>query len=160
MFFNTSICCMFYLVYPLGRYHIFVLWSGNYFPYIILYNGLVFFCHGVHPFFLLNGFFKASRLVFYEITHQGHIAGEWLRFLSLSHGSFWGTILLCILNNFSCPSWLSLVRDRHLGRFLRFYHIMIFWNLIIRGNCNFLHGFCNFGSYRFFFIYFFKMAFP
>jgi hypothetical protein len=47
-----------------------------------------------------------------------------------------------------------------MGRFLRFYHIVIFWNPIIRGNCNFLHGFCNSGSSRFFFIYFFKLAFP
>jgi hypothetical protein len=106
----------------------------------------------------MNGFFKASRLFFYEITHQGHIIEEWLKFLALSHGSFWGTILLSILNKFPCLGWLSLVRDHHPERFLRFYHIMIFWNLIIRGNYNSLHRFCNSESYRFFFIYFFKMA--
>jgi hypothetical protein len=121
---------------------------------------MVFSYHGIHPLFLLNGFFKASRFFFYEITHQRHITGDWLRFLVLSHGSFWGTILLSILNKFPCPGWLSLVRDLHLGRFLRFYNIMIFWNLMIRDNCNFLHRFCNSGSYRFFFIYIFKLAFP
>jgi hypothetical protein len=84
MFFNTLVCCMFYFVYPLGRYHIFVLWSGNYLSYIILYDGLVFFCHGICPFFLLNVFFKESRFIFYEITHQGHIAAEWIRFISFS----------------------------------------------------------------------------
>jgi hypothetical protein len=160
MFFNTFVCNMFYLLYPFGRYHIFVLWSGNYLPYIILCNGLVFFCHGIHPFFLLKSFFKESMFLFYEITHQDHITGEWIRFLSLSHGSFWGTILLPILNKFPCPSWISLVRDHHLGRFLIFYHIMIFWNLIIMGNCNLFHRFCSSRSYMLFFIYFFKMTFP
>jgi hypothetical protein len=115
-------------------------------------HNLVFFYHGIHPLFILNGFFKESRFLFYEITHQGHITGECIRFLYLSHGSFWGSILLSILNKFPFPIWLSLVRDHHLGRFLRFCHIIIFWNLIIRGNCNFLHWFCNSGSYKLFFI--------
>jgi hypothetical protein len=160
MFFNTSVCSMFYLVYPFGRYHIFVLRYENYFSYMILYNGMLFFCHDIHPFFLLNGFFKESRFLFYEITHESHRAGEWLRFLTLSHGSFWGTIFFSILNNIPRPGWISLVGDHHLGRFLRFYHIMIFHNLNIRVKCNFLHRFYSSRSYRFLFVYFLKLAFP
>ena len=41
---------------------------------------------------------------------------------------FWGTISLCILNQFTSPCWFSLVRN-FLGRIyrhLRFCHVMIF----------------------------------
>jgi hypothetical protein len=69
----------------------------------------------------MNGFFKSSRLLLKEITHQRHITGEWLGFLDLSHGSFRDTILLSILNKIPCPGWLSLMGDHHLGRLLRFY---------------------------------------
>jgi hypothetical protein len=60
---NNSISSMFYFEEPFGGYHILTLRSGNYFPYIILYYGLVFLCHGIYPFFLLNGLFKEGRLL-------------------------------------------------------------------------------------------------
>jgi hypothetical protein len=67
------------------------------------------------------------RMVFSkQITHQSHIAGEWLRSLHLSRGSFGNTILLSILNKLLSPSKLSLMGDRHLRRFLKFYYVMIF----------------------------------
>jgi hypothetical protein len=54
---------MFYFEEPFGGYHVFTLWSANYFPYMILYYGLVFLYHGICPLFHLNGFFKAVRLL-------------------------------------------------------------------------------------------------
>ena len=69
-------------------------------------HNLVFFYHGIHPLFILNGFFKESTFLLYDIKHQGHITEECIRFLSLSHGSFWGTILLYILNKFPLLAFL------------------------------------------------------
>ena len=68
IFLNNSINNMFYIIYPFVAYHILALRSRKYFPYIIFYNGLVLFCHGIEPFFILNGFFKQSRLLIYKIT--------------------------------------------------------------------------------------------
>jgi hypothetical protein len=97
----------------------------------------------------------SARFLINEIAHQGHITGVWLRLLASSHGSFGSTILLCILNDLTCSSWFPLVRDDLTRWFLRFHHIMILRYNIIRSNCNFLVRFCNFGSYKFFFIDFF-----
>jgi hypothetical protein len=54
---------LYFSILPFGTYHILALRSRKYFPYIILYYGLVFFYHGICPFFLLNGFFKEGRLL-------------------------------------------------------------------------------------------------
>jgi hypothetical protein len=64
IFLNTSISSMFYFEELFGGYHIFTLRSGNYFPYFVLYYGLVFLYHGICPFFSLNGFLKEVRLLF------------------------------------------------------------------------------------------------
>jgi hypothetical protein len=158
---------MFYFEESFGGYHIFTLWSGNYFPYIILDYGLVFFCHGICPFFHLKGFFKAGRILLQEVTHLSRITGKWLWSFHLSRGSLGNTILLPILNKLSSPSQLSFMEDCHLRWFLKFHYIMIFWNFLIRGNYVFPHWLCGSGNlplcssedYEFLFIYFFKLAY-
>ena len=71
-----------------------------------------------YPLFLLYSFFITGRFLIYNITHQSHITGKWISLLSLSNGAFWSTILLYILNNLWIPTWISLFRDNHAGRFL------------------------------------------
>ena len=129
---------MFYLVYPFGIYNNFTLWFGNYFPYIILHYGLVFFHHSFYPFFILNNYFKTSRFFVYNITHQRHITRKWLWPIALPSGAFCSTIPFCFLNNLMGPSWLSLVGDIHVGWFLGIQHIMLFRNLVTKSENSFI----------------------
>ena len=88
VFLNTSINCMLYIVYPLGRYHTLSFGFGNYIPNIILHYWLVFFRHCFYPFFLLYSFFITGRFLIYKITYQIYITGKWLWIICYSCGAF------------------------------------------------------------------------
>ena len=118
---------------PFQGYYWLFLRSWYYFPYIILYDGLVFLNHGIYPFVLLCCLFKACRFFVNEITHQSHIIGVWLWLLSFFDGSYWNTMSFCFFGYFMSPSRFSLSWYHFTGksfRCLRFCHIMVLKHLI------------------------------
>jgi len=64
----VAICCMLYLVDPLGTDDCIFLWCQDHIPEIILYDWLVLFNHGIFPFFLLHGFFITGRLCINDVA--------------------------------------------------------------------------------------------
>ena len=111
VFLDAAICCMLDLIDLHGIHYKIPFMSRNRIMYIVLHDQLVLFDHSLLPFFLLGCFFIAGRICINDVTQQCHITGVCSRPLTFSRSPTWSTILLCILNDLSCPSWSSLVGD-------------------------------------------------
>jgi hypothetical protein len=66
---DTSINCMFDLIYPLGSHYKIPLWSRNNIPHIILHDGMILLGHGILPKILTCCFSMTRRLSINDVVH-------------------------------------------------------------------------------------------
>lgn len=71
IFINTSIYYMFDLLDPFGIYHRFVSKPMYDLPNSILHHKLIFFIHGILPFFVIKNFLESGWLCFYLFFYVG-----------------------------------------------------------------------------------------
>ena len=107
-FLDASICCMLDLVDPFGGHHKLPLRSRNNIPHIILHDGLILLHHGISPNLLVSGLLITGRLIINDVTHQGHVTQESMRYPSLLKRKTGSCMLLCLLQSITKLGWSPL----------------------------------------------------